>query len=281
MNLVRYRDDQGRPRVGVTSADGVHTLDVADMATLLRHRVTEIRDLVEGARRAPATELGPLLAPIDGRTEVWGAGVTYLRSRAARMEESRHELVYHDVYDADRPELFFKAAAWRVRTDGETAGIRPDCTDTVPEPELALVLNAHAEVVGAVVCNDFTARSVEAQNPIYLPQAKLYAGSCALSNRIVPWWAITEPDNLAVSIEVRRDGEAVFTGQARTSTMKRNYTELVDWLFRAEEFPDGAVLSTGTGTVPPLGEGLRRGDLVTVDIDQVGTLSNVMAGALP
>ncbi|MFE7215495.1 fumarylacetoacetate hydrolase family protein [Streptomyces sp. NPDC057611] len=278
MNLVRYHDDSGLPRVGVTGTGGIHPVDVPDMATLLRHRVTRIRELLDSARRRAPIDAGPLLAPIDGRTEVWGAGVTYLRSRAARMEESRHQLVYQDVYDADRPELFFKSAAWRVRTDGEPAGIRSDCTDTVPEPELALVLTAHAEIVGALVCNDFTARSVEAQNPIYLPQAKLYAGSCALSHQIVPWWTITRPDDLPVSIEVRRDGTAVFTGQARTSTMKRGYTELVDWLFRAEEFPDGAVLSTGTGAVPPLGEGLRTGDLVRVEIGQVGELTNVMTG---
>ncbi|MYS81076.1 fumarylacetoacetate hydrolase [Streptomyces sp. SID5474] len=254
------------------------------MATLLRYRVAEIRELIDRATTAGAgLSLGeaPLPAPIDGRTEVWGAGVTYLRSRSARVEESPYGLVYEDVYDAARPELFFKSAAWRVRTDGEPAGIRPDCDDTVPEPELALVLNRHAEIVGALVCNDLTARGIEAENPIYLPQAKLYQGSCALSAGIVPWWAIATPEDLSVAMEIRRNGAVVFSGEARTSTMKRTYTELVEWLFRPDEFPDGVVLSTGTGIVPPLGDGLRPGDVVTVSIDQVGTLTNTMTEARP
>jgi 2-dehydro-3-deoxy-D-arabinonate dehydratase len=284
VNLVRFLDDSGRTRAAVLHDDLVHPLGVPDMATLLRHRLAEIRELVgaavtAGAGRPLAT--GSLLAPIDGRTEVWGAGVTYLRSRSARVEESRHDLVYRDVYDAVRPELFFKSAAWRVRTDGEPAGIRADCADSVPEPELALVLNRHAQTVGALVCNDLTARGIEAENPIYLPQAKLYAGSCVLSTGIVPWWTITAPDDLPVAMEIHRGGDVVFRGETRTSTMKRSYAELVECLFRADGFPDGAVLTTGTGVVPPLGDGLRVGDVVTIRIDQVGTLTNTISEAGP
>jgi len=284
VKLVRFLDDTGRPRAGALDGDLVHPLGTPDMATLLRLRATEIRQLV-GEAVAPGTGrplvAGSLLAPIDGRTEVWGAGVTYLRSRSARVEESRHDLVYQDVYDAVRPELFFKCAAWRVRTDGQPAGIRADCADSVAEPELALVLNRHGETVGALVCNDLTARGIEAENPIYLPQAKLYAGSCVLSTGIVPWWMITDPEDLPTAMEIRRGGDVVFHGDTRTSTMKRTYAELVECLFRAEGFPDGAVLSTGTGIVPPLGEGLRVGDVVTIRIDQVGTLTNTIGEAGP
>jgi 2-dehydro-3-deoxy-D-arabinonate dehydratase len=282
VNLVRYLDESGQILVGVREGDVVYPLPTADMSALLRHRASDIRNMLEQAGSAGGRPLAgaTLLAPVDGRTEVWGAGVTYLRSRSARMEESRHDLVYQDVYEAPRPELFFKSAAWRVRSDGQPVGMRADCDDTVPEPELALVVNCHAQIVGALVCNDLTARGIEAQNPIYLPQAKLYRGSCALSAEIVPWWTIAGPEDLAVDLEIRRAGEVVFSGQARTSTMKRTYLELVDWLFRADEFPDGAVLSTGTGIVPPLGEGLREGDVVAVSIDQVGTLTNTVTDAL-
>ncbi|WP_227997626.1 fumarylacetoacetate hydrolase family protein [Nocardia australiensis] len=280
MNLVRFLDDDGRAKLGVLDPAGIHPLPLPDMATLLRHSAAEIRELTEqaietGAIRSLART--PLLAPIDGLTEVWGAGVTYLLSRSARMEESRHDLVYQDVYDAQRPELFFKSAAWRVRTDGEQAGIRPDCPDSVPEPELCLVLNRHAEIIGALVGNDVTARGIEAENPIYLPQAKLYAGSCALSARIVPWWSITAPEDLGIKMTIQRGQETAFSGETRTSSMKRGYAELIEWLFQANEFPDGVVLSTGTGIVPPLGEGLHDGDVVTVCIDQVGVLTNTIA----
>ncbi len=280
MNLVRFLDDDGSAKLGVLDAAGIHPLPLPDMATLLRHSAAEIRELTEQAIATGTVRplaRTPLLAPIDGLTEVWGAGVTYLLSRSARMEESRHDLVYQDVYDAQRPELFFKSAAWRVRTDGEQAGIRADCPDSVPEPELCLVLNRHAEIIGALVGNDVTARGIEAENPIYLPQAKLYAGSCALSPQIVPWWSITAPEDLGITMTIQRGQETAFSGETRTSSMKRDYAELVEWLFQANEFPDGVVLSTGTGIVPPLGNGLRDGDVVTVCIDQVGVLTNTMA----
>ncbi|HVK23154.1 MAG TPA: fumarylacetoacetate hydrolase family protein [Actinokineospora sp.] len=281
MKLVRYLNAGGDPRVGVVVDESVHDLPVYDMAALLGHTLAEIRELVESAAAtAPVATLAEvsLLVPIDGRTEVWGAGVTYLRSRKARQEESRHDLVYTEVYDAERPELFFKAPAWRVRTDGEAGGLRADCADTVAEPELALVLNQHGETIGALVCNDMTARGIEAENPIYLPQAKVYDGSTILSTAIVPWWTITDPEDLLVTIEVRRDDEIAFQGSASTASMKRGYAELVGFLFRGQGFPDGAVLSTGTGIVPELGDGLRPGDVVRVSVDQVGTLTNVMEG---
>lgn len=277
MKIVRYQHNDGSVRIGVLRDGVVADLATPDIASLLQQRVENIRDLVKRAvsnEQVTAVESVRLLAPIDGRTEVWGAGVTYSKSRSARAEESRFDRVYLDVYNAHRPELFFKSVAWRVVTDSEEAGIRADSTDSVPEPELALVLNQHAEVVGALVCNDLTSRSVEAENPIYLPQSKTYTGSCVLSSGITPWWEITTPDNLGVTLKIQRAGEAVFEGGTSTSSMKRTSEELVRWLFSAMKFPDGVVLSTGTGIVPPLGWTVLPGDVVSVSVEQVGTVVN-------
>ncbi|MBU3067699.1 fumarylacetoacetate hydrolase family protein [Nocardia sp. NEAU-G5] len=279
MELVRWRRPDGTTKVGLHDGEHLRELPFPTMAEVLQHRVADIRQAIDDAASSEH-RLDPgeveLLVPIDGRTEVWGAGVTYQHSRTARAEESGFEKVYLEVYDADRPELFFKSAAWRVLTDGDPGGLRPDCTDSVCEPELALVLNRHAEIVGALVCNDLTARSIEAVNPIYLPQAKVFPGSCLLSTSIVPWWTIRNPEDLLITMTVYRGREAVFSGEATTSCMRRGYDELVHWLFQGEQFPDGVVLSTGTGIVPPLGQGLRPGDRATITIDQVGALSNVM-----
>ncbi|MBU3862608.1 fumarylacetoacetate hydrolase family protein [Streptomyces sp. 4503] len=279
MKLVRWRTSDGTTKVGVHEDEYLVELPFSTMAEVLQHKVADIRRAVEEAvssGRRVGSAAAELLAPVDGRTEVWGAGVTYQLSRSARAEESGFEEIYHHVYEADRPELFFKSAAWRVLTDGDPGGLRPDCDDSVCEPELALVLNRHAEIVGALVCNDLTARGIEAVNPIYLPQAKLFPGGCVLSTAIAPWWSIDTPEDLLITMAVYRGPELVFSGETRTSAMRRQYGELVQWLFRGEQFPDGVVLSTGTGIVPPLGEGLRPGDRVIVTIDQVGTLSNVM-----
>jgi len=279
MSIVRYAGADGRPEVGVRENDRVHPIAGADLASLLRLSEGELRQQLGAAAAGeslPLSEL-TLLAPIDGRTEVWGAGVTYFRSREARMEESRFDRVYLDVYDADRPELFFKSVAWRVLGDGARGGMRHDSTDSIPEPEVAIVVNSSAEIVGAVICNDFTSRSIEAENPIYLPQAKTFTGSCALSSEIVPWGELDHPDDLTISLDIQRSGSTWFEGSASTSAMKRSYQELVTWLFAAMEFPDGVVLSTGTCIVPELGQSLIEGDEVTVRVDQLGSLTTTMA----
>lgn len=281
--LARYRDPSGQPTLGVLRDGTLTALPINSMAELLQRSVADIRALIDAARgRSPEVALADVtvLPPVDGRTEVWGAGVTYQRSRSARAEESRHEKVYLDVYTAPRPELFFKSAAWRVITEGGLAGIRDDATDSIPEPELALLLNQYAEPVGALICNDFTARSIEGENPIYLPQAKIFDASCALSALVVPWWELPMPQALTITLTVSRGHDTVFTGTASTDQMRRSTDELVQWLFRCQSFPDGAVLTTGTGIVPPLGDTLRIGDTVRVTIDGVGTLTNVMA-AIP
>jgi 2-dehydro-3-deoxy-D-arabinonate dehydratase len=280
MSLIRYAGSDDQARVGVLDDDRVFPAEASDMASLLRLSRDELRMTVESAvatADSVAASDVKLLVPVDGRTEVWGAGVTYFRSREARIEESKFDRVYTDVYDADRPELFFKSVAWRVLADGESGGMRHDSTDSIPEPELAIALNSRAEIVGALICNDLTARSIEAENPIYLPQAKMFAGSCALSNQIVPWWELEHPENLTISIDVQREGATWFEGSASTSAMKRSYGELTAALFAGLDFPDGVVLSTGTCIVPPLGDSLREGDVVTVEVEQLGSLTNTMA----
>jgi len=280
MSIVRYAGPDGHARTGVRQGDHVHPLDAADIASLLQLSSEQLRQTIDGTVAAghslPLSEL-TLLAPIDGRTEVWGAGVTYIRSREARMEESKFDRVYLDVYDADRPELFFKSAAWRVLGDGAHGGMRHDSTDSIPEPEVAIVVNSRAEIVGALICNDFTSRSIEAENPIYLPQAKTFTGSCALSSGIALWWELDHPADLTISLDIQRSGSTWFEGSASTSTMKRSYQELVTWLFTAMDFPDGVVLSTGTCIVPELGQSLIEGDQVTVRVDQLGSLTTTMA----
>jgi 2-dehydro-3-deoxy-D-arabinonate dehydratase len=272
MHIVRYRrGDDVTARVGVRTDGVVRSLPVASIAALLGSRLADIRaltsepgDVVDDAR---------LLAPVDGATEVWAAGVTYLRSREARMEESSEADIYGRVYDAARPELFFKSAAWRVVVDGEPVAIRADSGLDVPEPELALVINRFGEIAGYLVCNDMSSRSIEGENPLYLPQAKVYAGACALSAGIRPAWEVDGAD-LPVAVRVTRDGVAVWTGTTSTARLKRPFAELVDYLFKADNFPAGAVLSTGTGLAPAMDFTLRPGDVVTITIDGVGELTN-------
>jgi 2-dehydro-3-deoxy-D-arabinonate dehydratase len=207
--------------------------------------------------------------------EVWAAGVTYQRSRAARMAESEQSAdVYDRVYDAERPELFFKAASWRTVGTGRPIVVRPDSAINVPEPELALVLNRHAEIVGYTICNDVSSRSIEGENPLYLPQAKAYLGSCALGPWITPSWEIDDPYQLGIELIIERAGEVVWQGKASTSELHRRFDELVDYLFRADEFPDGVVLSTGTSLVPELPFTLAEGHVVRIRIDNLGELAN-------
>jgi 2-dehydro-3-deoxy-D-arabinonate dehydratase len=219
-----------------------------------------------------------LLAPVDGLTEVWASGVTYERSMDARVEESRTQDVYSRVYAAERPELFFKSVAWRVVTDGEPIAVRPDSAVTVPEPELAAVVTSTGEVLGWTVCDDVSSRDIEGENPLYLPQAKVYAGSCALAPGIRPAWEVADPAALGISVRVTRAGVPVFADTTSTARMRRSVPELVTHLMRAQDFPAGAVLSTGTGIVPDLDFTLLAGDLVDVTVEEVGTLSNPVVG---
>lgn len=272
--IVRYAES-GEARVGLWSPESVRPLPIRTIGALLELRRDQIREVVNAAGE-PMRSIR-LLPPIDGLTEVWASGVTYLRSSEARQEESQVGDVYSRLYDAARPELFLKSVAWRVCGDGEPIGIRDDSHINVPEPELALVCNSHGEVVGATVCNDVSSRSIEGENPLYLPQAKVYSGSCALGPGIVPSWTIDDLRALNIDVSVTRGGQVVWSGATNTSQLRRNLDELVSYLFRANSFPQGAVLSTGTGLVPELDFTLRPGDQVRIEIAQLGVLTNRVA----
>jgi len=217
---------------------------------------------------------GKLVAPVAADSEIWGAGVTYQRSRDARKEESGIPDVYQLVYEADRPELFFKATARRtVGTDGEV-GIREDAKTSVPEPEVAIVINKFSELIGMSICNDMTSRNIEGENPLYLSQAKIYYGSNALGPMIRPIWEIVDHDKLDIYAKIERAGSIVWQAETSLKSLNRSFDDLIEYLFKCQHFPVGAILSTGTGIVPPLDISLVAGDLVTITVDQIGTLVN-------
>jgi 2-dehydro-3-deoxy-D-arabinonate dehydratase len=208
---------------------------------------------------------GPLLAPVELMHEVWASGVTYLRSRDARQAESETGDIYARVYVAERPELFFKALGWRVRGPEDPIRVRPDSTWSVPEPEVTLVVNRHQEIVGYCAGNDVSSRSIEGANPLYLPQAKVYAGSCALG----PGIQLADSDamrDLPVTLEIDRAGTTVFNGDISTAQMKRTFEDLVAYLYQELPFPRGVYLMTGTGIVPPDDFDLQPGDVVRVGV---------------
>lgn len=278
MHLVRYQSPDGRPVVGVRTGDTVAPLEGIDsFAELLRLPLAELQTAVGKVGDAVPVDGLKLLPPLDGRGEVWCSGVTYERSRGARMEESTEQSVYDKVYTADRPELFQKAPAWRVVTDGEPVGIRVDSGHDVPEPELAVVANSHGEIVGFTVCNDMSSRSIEGVNPLYVPQAKLFAGGCALATGIRPVWEVENPKDLEIGVVIERDGDEVFADTTSTAKLVRELQDLIDVLFLPNDFPDGVILATGTGIVPELDFALAEGDVITITIAEVGTLTNTVA----
>ena len=220
----------------------------------------------------------PLLAPI-GSQEVWAAGVTYYRSRDARMEESKAAGggdFYARVYEADRPEIFFKSTPHRVAGPGQKVRIRKDSKWNVPEPELAVVVNAAGAIIGWTICNDMSSRDIEGENPLYLPQAKVYDQSCGLGPCILVAPEMPPPSN-EIRLEILRKGSTAFEGTTRLSSLKRKPEELVEYLYRETSFPDGCVLLTGTGIVPPDDFTLAGGDEIAITIDGVGTLRNTVA----
>jgi 2-dehydro-3-deoxy-D-arabinonate dehydratase len=224
---------------------------------------------------APSAAMESLLAPIESQ-EVWAAGVTYSRSRTARVEES-HEVgadrFYDLVYEADRPELFFKATPNRVVGPGAGVRIRVDSSWNVPEPELTMVISARGQVIGYTIGNDMSSRSIEGENPLYLPQAKVYAQCAALG----PWLWITPHaphGDTAISLTISRDGSRVFEGATSIGEIVRPLDELLEYLFRDNEFPSGVFLMTGTGIVPGDDFTLMGGDEIAITIDGIGTLNN-------
>jgi 2-dehydro-3-deoxy-D-arabinonate dehydratase len=284
VHILRYqRPGSAGSHVGVLTGGRVAELaGVASLASLWSLPGDRIREVVSQPE-GPEWELAAVtvLAPVDGRTEVWASGVTYETSRVAREEESEHEAdIYARVYDAERPELFFKSAAWRVAGSGQPIAVREDSAVSVPEPEVALVVNAFGAIVGYTVCDDVSSRSIEGENPLYLPQAKTYLGGCGLGPMIRPAWEVADPYALGIEMTILRDGHAEWTGTASTSQLRRRYEELVSYLMRADVHPDGVVLSTGTCLVPPAPFTLEEGHVVRVTVDEIGTLENPVVRGL-
>jgi 2-dehydro-3-deoxy-D-arabinonate dehydratase len=226
---------------------------------------------------APAGEPAPdglqVLAPA-GAQPVWAAGVTFRRSRDARLEESRGLDAYDKVYLAERPELFLKALPGTARGPGQPIGVRADSTWDVPEPELAVVADRRGQILGYTIGDDVSSRSIEGENPLYLPQAKLYRGSCALGPCLVPVGEAPEPQAMEIGLAIERDGAELFRDRCSVADMRRSLPELVDWLWRGQDLPLGVVLLTGTSIVPPPELSLRPGDRVAITITGLGTLTN-------
>lgn len=218
---------------------------------------------------------GELLCPAEPTHEIWASGVTYLRSRDARKLESQVADVYEKVYDAERPELFFKALGWRSVGDGAPVRIRADSSWNVPEPELCLVINSALEIVGYCAANDMSSRAIEGANPLYLPQAKMYEGACAIgpSIKLLRPEELTTLHSLPIKIAIKRDGREVFVGETSTAQMKRTFTDLVRYLGLELRFPAGVFLMTGTGLVPPEAFTLHAGDEVGITVGSL-RLSN-------
>jgi 2-dehydro-3-deoxy-D-arabinonate dehydratase len=234
--------------------------------------------LIAGQTPSAKFDTAELLAPIS-RQEVWAAGVTYYRSRGARMEESKDAgggSFYDRVYSAERPELFFKSTASRTVGSGGKVRIRADATWSVPEPELTLLVSPAGRITGYTIGNDMSSRDIEGENPLYLPQAKVYSGSCALGPGILvrsqPLAASTE-----ISIEIVRKEIVEFAGKVGLTELKRDPKTLVEYLFRDNAFPNGCYLMTGTGIVPPSTFTLASGDLIRITIEPIGTLENEVA----
>jgi 2-dehydro-3-deoxy-D-arabinonate dehydratase len=280
MRLSRFKNKHGEVRVGLLA-------DSASLCDLSSAGIFELEPLLENENalaslsrfdpaeheRIPLSEIR-FCAPAE-RQEVWAAGVTYLRSKKARMEESDFSAnAYDRVYDADRPELFFKCLAQKVVPPAEPVGIRSDSNWSVPEPELALVMNSRGKIVGYTIGNDMSARDIEGANLLYLPQAKIYQGSCALGPWIELGASETEARQRTIRLEIRRKGEEVFAGETSVGQIKRSFEDLARFLFRSQVFPHGAVLLTGTGIVPPDSFRLQEQDRVRVEISGIGLLEN-------
>jgi 2-dehydro-3-deoxy-D-arabinonate dehydratase len=280
MQLAKVLLPDSRDAVGLVDGDVVTLLALSAEFPTLSH-ILEAPDPAEVARAfatagASRQELSALtlLAPID-RQEVWAAGVTYRRSQRARMEESQGAASFYDkVYMASRPELFFKATPHRVVGPGQNVRIRQDARWNVPEPELALVINSRLQLVGFTIGNDMSSRDIEGENPLYLPQAKVYDGCCALG----PWITLAADmpsiEKIEISLLVERGGKAVFQGATTAGHMARTFDDLISWLARDNSFPQGVILLTGTGIVPADDFTLAAGDAVHITIAGVGLLSN-------
>jgi 2-dehydro-3-deoxy-D-arabinonate dehydratase len=284
MQLCKVQLETGEIRVGIMAEGHIQLLDRDDypgMRTLSDilhsdHPAQVARDLVDDNTRRLLLHDVTLLAPVD-RQEVWAAGVTYKRSQEARERESAGAARFYDlVYKAARPELFFKATAARVVGPGGRVRVRRDSRWSVPEPELALVISPRMQLVGYTIGNDMSARDIEGENPLYLPQAKVYDHSCAIGPVITLVESMPPPDRVQIHLIIERGGSRVFDGSIKLTEMARPFKDLIDWLGRDNSFPHGVILLTGTGIVPPDEFSLAAGDLVSIDITGIGRLTNMV-----
>lgn len=294
MKLVRFYVPGTGARLGQWVGDTVYDLTASGLAhlasidALLRATVdTDVEDLLAMDLSAlpthayatldcaPALDAPHLLPPVD-RQEVWAAGVTYAWSREARVREAVSKEIYVKVYEADRPELFFKSLPEKVVGPNNWVGIRGDSHWNVPEPELALVLNPEMQIVGYTVGDDVSSRDIEGENPLYLPQAKVYRHSCALGPAIALAGKQVDARSLNIQLTIQRDGQVAFEGQTSSQQIHRDLPDLAAYLGRYQDFEHGAVLLTGTGIVPGDDFSLEDGDEVTISIDGIGTLYNTV-----
>jgi 2-dehydro-3-deoxy-D-arabinonate dehydratase len=282
MKLCRFQQGSGRPRVGLVREDN----SILDLSAEGIDRLTSLLEFEGLAAQlgALANQNLPAFAPAEVRLlapleqqEVWAVGVTYLRSKKARMEESDFSATAYDkVYDAPRPELFFKALPEKVVGPGDAVGIRSDARWSVPEPELAFVLNSRGHIAGYTIGNDMSSRDIEGENLLYLPQAKIYDRSCALGPCLTVGASEAEARTWKIELQIRRGGATVFQGEVFAGQLKRPFEEMAAYLFRSQSFPHGAVLLTGTGIVPPDDFTLAAGDVVRISISGVGVLENTV-----
>jgi 2-dehydro-3-deoxy-D-arabinonate dehydratase len=277
--ICRFTHADERVRIGLVTNGAVTDLTPAGVTSLQpllesREPLAEIDRLAGDRLPRHAISDVRLAAPVE-RQEIWAAGVTYLRSRTARMEESDFSATAYDkVYSAERPEIFFKSLAEKVVPTGQPVGIRRDARWSVPEPELALVINSRGTIVGHTIGNDMSSRDIEGENLLYLPQAKMYGRSCALGPWIVLGTSESDAREWPIRLEIRRNGQPVFAGDTSVSKIVRTFPDLAAFLFRSQVFPNGAVLLTGTGIVPPDEFTLQEADVVTIEIPAIGVLQN-------
>ena len=257
------------------TVDGKHS-GVEKIPTLTEAMHLTLAELKSAVSKTSGAITGELVAPISPEIELWGAGVTYLRSRDARKEESGVPDVYQRVYEADRPELFFKSNAVRARGTNSPVGIRYDSAASVPEPEVAIYINRHREIIGYAICNDMTARTIEGENPLYLSQAKIYIGSTAIGPDITPAWLAPTAAEMKIKARILRGTEIAWEAETSLAALNRTLEDLITYLFRCQDFPHGAILSTGTGIVPPLDISLAADDVVEIDVAGVGKLTNTV-----
>ena len=283
MKLCRFKNAEGKVRVGLAVDDGT----IADLSGSGVESITSLLEDTNGTQKIrelaeqdlPQVALGDvtLLTPVEEQ-EVWAAGVTYLRSKKARMEESDFSANAYDlVYEAARPEIFFKSLPSKVVGPGEAVGIRKDSKWNVPEPELTLVVNSREELVGYTIGNDMSSRDIEGENLLYLPQAKVYDRSCAVGPWLVMGANEAEVREWTIGVEIVRDDKMVFRGETSIKNIKRTFDELVGYLCQSQTFPQGAMLLTGTGVVPDDDFTLATGDVIRIAISGIGTLENKVA----